>query len=84
MKKHENIEKYSAKVSPDLERIVLFYKLVSSYVPQRKDKDENYSFWNKLGDYIQEIRSTDDRYYGRQIPTMIELLRKGMVQTYEN
>ena len=82
MNKHEEIESYSSQLSLETERIILFYKLVASQVSNRRKNREGYSFWNELGSYIQQLRSPDDKLYGKQIPIMIEFLRKGMIQTY--
>ena len=84
MNKHENFESYPPTIPPEVDKIIFFYKSVSSYVPQEKNKKNDYSFWDCLGNYIQDLKSSDDRYYARQIPIMLEFLRKGMLQTYEN
>ena len=84
MNKHENFESYPLTIPPEVDKIVLFYKLAYSYVPKEKIKKSDYSFWDSLGNYIQDLKFSDDRYYAQQIPIMLKLLRKGMVQTYEN
>ena len=83
MNKHEDFQSYP-RLTPEVEKIILFYKLVSSYVPQEKNKKNDYSFWDSLGNYIQDLKSSDDRYYAHQIPIIFKFLRKGMIQTYEN
>ena len=52
MNNHEDIESYSSKLSPQVEKIVFFYKIFQSYVSKMIRKEEKNSFWTLLGNQI--------------------------------